>query len=125
VAEKLDAIVQLGSANSRMKDFYDLFVLARGFDFDGALLVRAIRATFERRKTPLPVELPTGLTNAFAADPAKAAQWMAFGRKSGAHDAPDLQTTITAIVAFAEGPLAAAARGVPFGGRWLPGGPWV
>jgi predicted nucleotidyltransferase component of viral defense system len=125
VAEKLDAIVQLGTANSRMKDFYDLFVLARGFEFDGALLVRAIRATFERRKTPLPAELPTGLTNEFATDPGKATQWMAFGRKSGAHDAPDLRTTITTIVAFAEGPLAAAARGLPFGGRWLPGGPWV
>lgn len=45
-------------------------------------------------------------------------------RKSGAHDAPDLRTTITAIAAFAEGPLAAAARGLPFGGHWLPGGPW-
>ena len=125
VAEKLDAIVQFGTANSRMKDFYDLFVLARGFEFDGALLVRAIRATFERRKTPLPAELPTGLTNEFAADPGKATQWMAFGRKSGVHDAPDLRTTITTIVAFAEDPLAAAARGLPFGGRWLPGGPWV
>jgi hypothetical protein len=125
VAEKLDAIVQLGTANSRMKDFYDLFVLAMGFDFDGALLVRAIRATFERRKTPLPVDLPTGLTKGFATDPGKATQWTAFGRKSGARDAPDLQTTITTIVAFAAGPLAAAARGLPFVGRWLPGGPWV
>ena len=125
VAEKLDAIVQLGTANSRMKDFYDLFVLARGFEFDGPLLVQAIRATFERRKTPLPAELPTGLTNEFAADPGKATQWTAFSRKSGAHDAPDLRTTITAIVAFAEDPLAAAVRGSPFGGRWLPGGPWV
>jgi hypothetical protein len=125
VAEKLDAIVQLGTANSRMKDFYDLLVLSRWFEFDGALLVRAIRATFERRKTPLPVELPTGLTNGFATEPGKATQWTAFGRKSGARDAPDLQATITTIVAFAEGPLAAAARGLSFGGRWVRGGPWV
>jgi len=124
VAEKLDAVVQLGLANSRMKDFYDLFVLARGFAFDGALLVRAIRATFERRNTPLPVELPMGLTNEFAMDPGKATQWTAFGRKSGIHDAADLRTTITTIVAFAKGPLVAAARGLPFDGRWLPGGPW-
>jgi predicted nucleotidyltransferase component of viral defense system len=54
VAEKLEAMVQLGMANSRMKDFYDVAVLARDFDFDGALLARAMRATFERRKTPLP-----------------------------------------------------------------------
>jgi hypothetical protein len=88
----------------------------------GALLVCATRATFERRKTPLPVGLPTDLTNEFATDPGKATQWTAFGRKSGARDAPDLQTTIATIVAFAEGPLAAAARGLPFSGTWLPGG---
>jgi len=61
VAEKLEAIVQLGMANSRMKDFYDVAVLGRDFDFDGELLTRAIRATFERRKTPLPVSLPVAL----------------------------------------------------------------
>ena len=91
VAEKLDAIVQLGMANSRMKDFYDLFVLASMFEFDGTLLVRAIRSTFERRKTQLPAELPTGLTRAFAADPNKAIQWMAFVRKSGASGVLDLE----------------------------------
>jgi predicted nucleotidyltransferase component of viral defense system len=52
VAEKLEAMVQLGIANSRMKDFYDIVVLSRMFEFDGQLLVQAIRATFERRKTP-------------------------------------------------------------------------
>jgi len=98
VAEKLDAIVQLGTANSRMKDFYDLFVLARGFDFDGALLVRAIRATFERRKTPLPAELPTGLTNEFAADPGKATQWMAFGRKSSSTMARSMRSLVAAEI---------------------------
>lgn len=89
------------------------------------LLVRAVRATFERRNTPLPVELPTCLKSEFAAHPEKATQWTAFGRKAGAHDAPDLRTIITAIAAFAEGPLAAAARGLPFGGHWLPGAPLV
>ncbi len=125
VAEKLDAIVQLGTTNSRMKDFYDLGVLARRFEFDGALLVRAIRATFGRRKTPLPVDLPTGLTSAFAADPGKAMQWTAFVRKSGANDAADLRATIATIVAFAEAPLAAAARESPFVCHWTRGGPWA
>jgi len=54
VAEKLETLVQLGLANSRMKDFYDLVVLSRMFEFDGELLTRAIRATFERRSTPVP-----------------------------------------------------------------------
>jgi hypothetical protein len=125
VAEKLDAIVQLGTTNSRMKDFYDLVVLARRFEFDGALLVRAIRATFGRRKTPLPMDLPTGLTSAFAADPGKAMQWTAFVRKSGANDAADLRATIATVVAFAEAPLTAAARESPFACHWRPGGPWA
>ena len=59
VAEKLDAMVQLGMANSRMKDFYDVAVLARDYDFEGDILVRAIRATFERRQTPLPTANPS------------------------------------------------------------------
>ncbi|HEY5704870.1 MAG TPA: nucleotidyl transferase AbiEii/AbiGii toxin family protein [Terrimicrobiaceae bacterium] len=54
VAEKLEAMVLLGEANSRMKDFYDLWFLSRTFEFDGPTLVGAIRATFNRRKTPLP-----------------------------------------------------------------------
>lgn len=125
VAEKLDAIVQLGTTNSRMKDFYDLAVLARRFEFDGTLLARAIHATFERRKTPLPVALPTGLTDAFAVDPSKAMQWTAFVRKSGVRDASDLPSTIAAIVAFAAAPLTAAARDSPFACHWPPGGPWA
>ena len=50
VAEKFQAMVMLGIANSRMKDFYDLWVLARQFEFQGPLLCQAIRATFERRR---------------------------------------------------------------------------
>jgi len=125
VAEKLDAIVQLGTTNSRMKDFYDLAVLARRFEFDGTLLVRAIRATFERRKTPLPMALPIGLTSEFAADPSKTTQWTAFVRKTGVRDASDLPATITAIVAFAAAPLTAAARESPFACHRPPGGPWT
>jgi predicted nucleotidyltransferase component of viral defense system len=125
VAEKLDAIVQLGIANSRMKDFYDLAVLARAFDFDGSVLVRAIRATFARRKTPLPVVLPVGLTSAFAADPTKVTQWTAFGRKASASDIGELAPVIAAMRRFAEAPLTAAASGDAFARHWLPGGPWT
>lgn len=58
VAEKLEALVQLGMANSQMKDFFDLRFLACSFDFDGAVLSRAIAATFERRNTPIPAHAP-------------------------------------------------------------------
>jgi hypothetical protein len=94
------------------------------FEFDRELLARAIRATFERRKTALPDGLPVALTAEFADDASKRTQWTAFVRKTGARDAADLPAAVAAIVRFIEQPLAAAAgRG---GGpvRWPPGGPW-
>lgn len=78
VAEKLEAMVKLGMANSRMKDFYDVAVLAREFDFDGMMLTNAIRATLDRRKTPLPTSIPIALTAAFADDATKRTQWYGF-----------------------------------------------
>jgi hypothetical protein len=125
VAEKLDAMVQLGMANSRMKDFYDVAVLARDFDFEGDLLARAIRATFDRRKTPLPTTLPVALTTTFAEDPTKRTQWTGFVRKAAIRDAGSLAETVAAIATFIERPLMAAARDVSDGTSWRAAGPWL
>lgn len=124
VAEKLEAMVQLGMANSRMKDFYDLAVLARDFHFDGELLTRAIRATFERRNTSLPTTTPVALTAAFAEDPTKKTQWSGFVRKAGVRDAGSLAETVTAVQAFVGAPLIAAATGSAPPGTWRAGGAW-
>jgi predicted nucleotidyltransferase component of viral defense system len=124
VAEKLEAMVQLGMANSRMKDFYDLAVLARGFDFDGEVLARAIRATFERRRTPLPVRLPVALTAVFVEDATKKTQWAGFVRKAGVRDAGTLGEAVATIVAFIAEPLLAAATPVLPAFWWRAGGPW-
>jgi len=124
VAEKLEAMVHLGMANSRMKDFYDLLVLARMFDFDGDLLARAIRATFERRQTPLPSTLPVALTAAFADDPTKKTQWSGFVRKAGLQDAGSLAEAVVAVASFAEKPLLAAAQGTSPSATWHAPGPW-
>lgn len=78
IAEKYQAMVMLGQANSRMKDFFDLSVIARRTQLDGATLAAAIAATFERRATPLPIERPLALTPRFSNDPGKLAQWQAF-----------------------------------------------
>jgi predicted nucleotidyltransferase component of viral defense system len=78
IAEKFQAMVMLGRANSRMKDLYDIWVLSRCYEFTGDRLARAIAATFARRKTAVPVERPDALTDGFANDPAKQAQWIAF-----------------------------------------------
>lgn len=124
VAEKLEAMVRLGMANSRMKDFYDVALLARDFYFDGELLTRAIRTTFVRRKTPLPTTTPVALTAAFAEDYAKKTQWSGFVRKADVRGAGSLAETITAVRAFVESPLAAAASGTPAPGSWRAGGAW-
>ena len=88
VAEKLQAMVDLGLANTRMKDFYDAWLLLRDFDLDDAVLAEAVRATFARRGTPLPSSTPLALTAAFADDGAKRRQWASFLAKSGVADAP-------------------------------------
>jgi predicted nucleotidyltransferase component of viral defense system len=78
IAEKFQAMVMLGRANSRMKDFYDIWVLARSHEFTGGALARAIAATFARRRTAIPTEPPDALTHAFAEDSTKQREWAAF-----------------------------------------------
>lgn len=78
IAEKFQAMVALGRANSRMKDFYDIWILSRSFAFDDDRLPRAIAATFARRRTPIPQELPDALSPSFAGDVQKQQQWRAF-----------------------------------------------
>jgi predicted nucleotidyltransferase component of viral defense system len=125
VAEKIEAAVHLGLANSRMKDFYDLVVLSQMFEFDGALLARAIRATFDRRGTMLPKDLPPALTPAFYEDAGKKADWAAFMRKAAAANVGDLPAAMGLVVMFLQAPLAAAAGATPFTAQWTKGGPWT
>lgn len=82
VAEKLEAMVVLGMNSSRMKDYYDLSVLLNDHDFDPRVLAATIRATFSRRETSLPSDVPTGLSDEFCADVDKQIQWKAFLRRS-------------------------------------------
>jgi hypothetical protein len=125
IAEKLHAMVVLGGANSRMRDFFDLHALAARERFEGNVLAAALRATFDRRRTPVPDALPLALTPAFAAIPGKQAQWQAFLRKSGGLAAPDqLGSVVGAIATFLEPALAAARSGTAFNRGWAPGGPW-
>jgi predicted nucleotidyltransferase component of viral defense system len=78
IAEKLQAMVALGDANSRMKDFYDIWILSKSASFDGDRLAQAIAATFACRNTPIPDGLPRALTPEFAGQPEKRSQWNAF-----------------------------------------------
>ena len=124
VAEKLEALVLLGIANSRMKDYFDLWVLARYSDLDGETLRQAIRATFQRRATPIPEGVPFGLTEGFAEDPQKQTQWRAFLRKN-ALEPVALADVLERLRGFLMPPLAAAARvGQLWSSRWSPGSGW-
>jgi len=82
VAEKFHAICLLGMTNTRMKDYFDLWVLLDENTLDQAELRRAIEATFNRRKMPMPTSLPAGLSDAFSADAVKQTQWKAFLKKN-------------------------------------------
>lgn len=80
IAEKLHAMVVLGLANSRMKDYYDVWMLTSALETDRLRLRRAIVATFARRRTAIPSLIPDGLSDAFAEDPGKQLQWAAFAQ---------------------------------------------
>ncbi|MDD4941965.1 MAG: nucleotidyl transferase AbiEii/AbiGii toxin family protein [Rhodoferax sp.] len=82
IAEKYHAMVMLGQANSRMKDFYDLAVIGHRTELDGVTLAGAIASTFARRNTALPTERPLALTRQFGEDAAKVRQWQAFLKKN-------------------------------------------
>ena len=91
IAEKFQAMVALGRANSRMKDFYDVWVLSQSFSFDDDRLARAIAATFARRGTALPTEPPDALTPAFAEDAQKQNQWHTFVENVAVDPGPFVQ----------------------------------
>jgi predicted nucleotidyltransferase component of viral defense system len=125
VAEKLQAMVSLGITNSRLKDFYDLAELSRRFDFDGERVTAAIRSTFARRDSAVPVEPPAGLTPEYYEDPARQAQWRGFLRRTAATDTTlVLAEVVERIRTFALPPMSAVASDEPFGLVWNSGGPW-
>jgi hypothetical protein len=102
-------MVQLGMANSRMKDFFDLWVMARDFSFAGDILRDAIAATFSRRKTEIPSTVPKALTETFSKDEAKKKQWSAFCMRSGLQmHVGELAETVAALGRFVIPPLTAA-----------------
>jgi len=126
VAEKLQAIVVLGMANSRMKDYYDLSILSRQFSFAGSDLAKAITATFNRRNTAIPDKIPTGLSDAFSTDIEKVTQWKAYLKRNALMDASeDLVQIITELRGFLLPPLQASNREAEFRKQWTAGGSWA
>jgi hypothetical protein len=119
IAEKYHAMVVLGMANTRMKDFYDVAVIARRTSLDGALLARAIQATFERRGTPLPRRLPAALTAEFSDSASKQQQWQGFLQRSRLPDS-SLGETAALIASLLRAATQVAVAGSPATARWDP-----
>jgi hypothetical protein len=125
IAEKFHTIAVRGVLNSRMKDYYDICALCREFAFDGALLAKAIGATFRRRKTAVPDSLLDGLSDEFSLDEVKRVQWTSFIRRTTLRISEEnLSDVVTSIRRFLMPPCLAASSGSAFIQKWPKGGPW-
>jgi len=128
IAEKVQIMARLGEVNSRMKDFFDIWLLATRFSFEGAALMRAIRATFHQRRTAVPAS-PIAFSDAFARNPEKQAQWAAFLRRYRLSEEAGIPTTlhetVQVIASFLRPILQALVEERDFDRRWSPGGPWA
>lgn len=128
IAEKYQAMVAFGMANSRMKDYYDLWVLARDHAFEATVLGDAIRNTFERRRTVLPDNTPLGLTSEFSGDRQKKAQWRAFLSRIATgrgNVRPELDEVCGLLASFLTLPTRVASVAEDRQSHWQPGGPWT
>lgn len=122
IAEKLEAMVKLGILNSRMKDFYDIWLLSRQFNFDGNQLARAIQLTFERRSTPLPENIAAFQTQ-FVEQ--KQVQWTAFCRRLNQQHLPNNFANIVTQIERFLSPIVEASRGnQSFNKSWLAADEW-
>jgi hypothetical protein len=125
IAEKFWIMVHLEKANTRLKDYYDLWTLATHFSFEGETLCQAMQATFARRKTAIPAEIPIGLTSDFSDSPLKQSQWVSFLKKGRLVEASiNLAEVIPLLRDFLMLPAQAQVAGQPFEQSWPAGGPW-
>jgi predicted nucleotidyltransferase component of viral defense system len=124
VAEKLEAAVSLGLTNSRMKDFYDLWVIGEFHAFSLNEMVQAVQATFQRRKSPIPIKLPVVFTAEFLGESGREAQWRAFLSRSRLGDAPDVVGLAASLQAFLIPIINGATSDQLVPMFWSPGGPW-
>jgi hypothetical protein len=125
IAEKFQAMVHLDLQNSRMKDFYDIWILSRTLAFSGPALSQAIRSTFDRRQTSVPVVPPAALMAKFYSEPVHVRQWAAFVRRIGepalANEFPQIVADLTEFLMPA---AKATETSADYPARWEPHGPW-
>jgi predicted nucleotidyltransferase component of viral defense system len=128
VAEKFQAMIEIGLANSRMKDYHDIWMLSRTLEFDGQDLADAMRATFERRDTELPTEIPAELTREYTGQAETSRMWDTYrsGFSAATGDLPEhLQEVADVIAMFVMPSATAAASGAAFSKTWTPVSGWA
>jgi len=124
-AEKIDAMIRLGMVNSRMKDFYDIWLISRIFEFEGTVFLDSIKNTFERRATQIPADTPIVFTDEFRKDYQKKVQWQAFIRKSRPENAIEIFSEVMEVVSqFVIPPINAIQNDFRFNLFWPKTGPW-
>lgn len=124
LAEKYETIVDRGAENSRLRDYYDIWLISRSRPVLGSELSAAITATFAHRATPLAAEVPPGLTRAFYESPAARSRWVSFLTTRRVDAPTDLGTVCSAIAIFMMPPAQAAASGAAFSMTWSPLSGW-
>ena len=124
IAEKLEAMTELGLLNSRLKDYFDIWLLASLYEFDSAILEDAIHATFTNRRTNIE-KYPVGLTAEFSESPVRQSQWLSFRKRGRFPHAPeDLPALVSAVAHFAT-PILESMGEVKRPKRvWKPGALW-
>jgi hypothetical protein len=124
IAEKFEAMVRRGIMNSRMKDFWDIRLLSRQFDFDGRTLAAAITETFTARHTVIPSD-PVAFSEAFIRDEGKQSQWKAFLRKNRMTGAQDtFEEAVNAVSLFLKPVVDGIVNSKPVPATWKAPGPW-
>ena len=124
VAEKFHAMVRYAELNSRMKDYYDLWLIAATFEFEGRSIQKAIEATFKQRDTEIPHERPLSMSYEFAR--ASQTHWTTFLRKMGMENEQvmDLQVVMEKIWKFLEHPLQSSINKTRSTRNWIPHKGW-
>lgn len=127
IAEKLEAMVQRGEDNTRMKDFWDVACLARGFDFDGETLRTAIEETFRRRGTPFGGTRPIPFQPEYYEDGTRKTRWQAMRRRIGpGADGPErFADAGMELRSFLGVVFDSLIDEIPFAQTWIAGGPWL
>lgn len=125
VAEKIEAIFSHGIGNSRMKDFFDIYILAKTFDFEGKILARSIRATFEKRGTPYQEGQSPALSESMMTSPESIMHWRAFWKRTRVQvTSDDIRTIAGTLNGFIKPALSGIQSDEPFEMEWKAGGPW-